>query len=244
MREYRRSYFPRYQRKNRNKFREYDRSRHRRVKIAAFAVLGDVCVLCGEDEEEFLTVDHIDGGGSEDRISRGRREIYISIVRDETQRKRFRLLCRNCNSGDANRKARERASQSVHTMDGSPCSRCGRPKLVRTSSHPKYGSRKRSECRHCQRDENLRLRLRALKILGVHCACCGEGDSHKLTTDHVHNDGSSTRKKDRTGTRYFYKKVVEGKVDLSRFQTLCWSCNFSKHLGNGVCIHMRQEAKK
>ena len=244
MREYRRSYFPEYRGRNRDRFRKYDRDRHNRVKTAAFTTLGGVCVLCGEDELEFLTVDHVNGDGSEDRALRSRREIYISIVRDEAQRKKFRLLCRNCNSGDANKKVRESSPQSVHAMGGRPCSKCGRPKLVRTSSHPKYGSRKRSECRHCQKDENLRLRLRALKILGAHCVCCGEDNSHKLTTDHIHNDGSSTRKRDRTGTRYFYKKVVEGRLDLSRFQTLCWNCNFSKHLGDGVCVHMRQEAKE
>jgi len=42
----------------------------------------------------------------------------------------------------------------------------------------------------------------------------------------------------------FLQASDKGEVDLSRFQTLCWNCNFSKHLGDGVCVHVRQEAKK
>lgn len=241
MQEYRRVYMPAYREQNLQKLHKYDNDRYMSAKDAAFSALGGRCRLCGEDETEFLTIDHVNGGGCKDR--RGRREIYLAVVRDLSFGE-FRLLCRNCNSGLSVSVLKARAPYSRHSFSGPACLTCGRPKLVRTSSHPKYGTRKRTECRFCQKQKDHELRLQAIEILGGRCACCSEDDLVKLTVDHIQNDGNLRRERDHVGTSYFHRKVVSGFIDLSSYQVLCWNCNFSKHLGDGICVHQRKEVKE
>lgn len=56
---------------------------------------GNKCNCCGEIEKEFLSIDHIDGGGSKHR-----REIKHSIygwLKSNKYPKGFQILCHNCN---------------------------------------------------------------------------------------------------------------------------------------------------
>lgn len=55
-----------------------------------------VCKCCGESNTAFLTIDHINGGGSQHR-KRVRTDFYGWLVR-ENYPKGFQLLCFNCNS--------------------------------------------------------------------------------------------------------------------------------------------------
>lgn len=60
---------------------------------------GPVCSCCGEDHEEFLTIDHVNGGGSAHRRSlksRGGHSFYLWLRRNNYP-KGFRILCMNCN---------------------------------------------------------------------------------------------------------------------------------------------------
>jgi hypothetical protein len=59
---------------------------------------GGKCELCGEDNLYFLTIDHIYGGGSEERRMLGGWEKLYRKLRDENYPKdNYRLLCYNCN---------------------------------------------------------------------------------------------------------------------------------------------------
>lgn len=63
-----------------------------RIRLAAIAFLGGVCVRCGIDDERVLQFDHIDGSG---RYEKKRSDTwYLSVVRDD--RKDLQLLCANC----------------------------------------------------------------------------------------------------------------------------------------------------
>jgi hypothetical protein len=55
------------------------------------------CECCGEKHKEFLTIDHIDGGGAEQRKDglRGQ-SFYLWLIRNNFP-SRFRILCMNCN---------------------------------------------------------------------------------------------------------------------------------------------------
>ena len=63
---------------------------------------GNECACCGEAQELFLSIDHIDGGGAQHRkeISKGQggRRLY-EWLKAEGYPSGFQTLCRNCNWG-------------------------------------------------------------------------------------------------------------------------------------------------
>lgn len=58
---------------------------------------GGACACCGNDYVPHLTLDHVEGGGRTDRVSRGGRAAYAEARRDGFPPK-YQLLCFNCNS--------------------------------------------------------------------------------------------------------------------------------------------------
>jgi hypothetical protein len=88
-----------------SKFREIiarraARIRHsRNLRSQVLAHYGDKCACPGCDEwrREFLSVDHIDGGGSIERGFKGRGATYYRWIIKQGFPKHLRLLCHNCN---------------------------------------------------------------------------------------------------------------------------------------------------
>jgi len=236
MKEYRKKYMPSYRAANIEMFREFDKRRYHRVKNGAVALLGGQCAICEETESEFLTIDHVNGDGNSERSKLHHRQIWSRIVNKSVDLKRYRVLCRNCNSGLANELSLNNNPVSSHHFSGDACNKCGKPKLVRPS-----GKRKRIECPTCIKVRNQGLRIDAFTMFGSECKCCKERNVNKLTFDHINNDGSSMRPTDHCGTVYFYKRILSGKFISDVYQVLCWNCNFSKYLGDGLCVHQREE---
>jgi len=59
---------------------------------------GGKCELCGEDNPHFLTIDHIYGGGFEEKKKLGNSYALCRKLRDNNYPKdNYRLLCWNCN---------------------------------------------------------------------------------------------------------------------------------------------------
>jgi hypothetical protein len=55
------------------------------------------CACCGESHIEFLSIDHIKGGGNKHRKSlSGNREIYRWLIKNNFP-EGFQILCHNCN---------------------------------------------------------------------------------------------------------------------------------------------------
>lgn len=54
------------------------------------------CVCCGEKTLEFLSVDHINGGGTQQKKLAGTRNIYPLLIRWNFP-EGYRILCHNCN---------------------------------------------------------------------------------------------------------------------------------------------------
>ena len=71
-----------------------------RAKAAVIAAYGGRCVCCLEATPEFLTIDHIAGGGSVHRraLRRPGGHLFYVWLRHQGFPKGFRLLCFNCNS--------------------------------------------------------------------------------------------------------------------------------------------------
>lgn len=96
----------RYYRKNRQAKMEYNKSYEIRIKDKVFDHYGGyVCQCCGITPKPFLTIDHIDGGGTKHRkrLKGGGRFTYRWIYKNNFP-KGFRVLCYNCNSGRARNK--------------------------------------------------------------------------------------------------------------------------------------------
>ncbi len=78
--------------------RENGKSYRFRLRMQAYAVYGGArCACCREDRLEFLTLDHIDGGGTKHRAVVGAGEKVYRWLRSEDYAAGFRVLCFNCN---------------------------------------------------------------------------------------------------------------------------------------------------
>ena len=74
----------------------------RRLTILAYYSNGDIkCECCEERFLEFLSIDHINGGGTAQRRLLGTRDTYVILqkIKNDTGQypEGFRVLCHNCN---------------------------------------------------------------------------------------------------------------------------------------------------
>lgn len=60
----------------------------------AIDMLGGQCCRCGFDDHRALQIDHVNGGGDEERRTIGPRGIVARVLRGEGD---YQLLCANCN---------------------------------------------------------------------------------------------------------------------------------------------------
>lgn len=79
------------------KRREYAKRFYRKLKERVIAGYGGSCVCCGEATFEFLTIDHIEGGGRADRAKRTGAGFYSRLEKEGFPKAAYRLLCMNCN---------------------------------------------------------------------------------------------------------------------------------------------------
>lgn len=92
-----------YYRKNREKRMIAHKNYEVRIKENVFTHYGGyICQCCGVTQKPFLTIDHINGGGTQQRkkLKGGGKFTYRWIHRNNYP-VGFRVLCFNCNSGRA-----------------------------------------------------------------------------------------------------------------------------------------------
>lgn len=70
------------------------RDYHRDIRRLLVAIYGEECCCCGEKRFEFLSLDHVNGGGRQER-GQGTARFYKSLL--ENRRSDIRILCHNCN---------------------------------------------------------------------------------------------------------------------------------------------------
>jgi hypothetical protein len=94
-----RKYKIEYWAKNRNRYILLKRASRTEAKNIIIKHYGGKCVCCGETHREFLTLDHINGGGNKERkelkIKAGT-EFYLYVIKNNFPNG-YRLLCSNCN---------------------------------------------------------------------------------------------------------------------------------------------------
>jgi len=84
------------------------------------------------------------------------------------------------------------------------------------------------------------MKARLLAIYGSKCLCCGESNPQFLTLDHIQNDGTAERKSG-LGTWGVLRKAIREK-DKTRYQILCYNCNFGRAKNRGICPHQKDMA--
>lgn len=82
--------------RNPEKVKAKKRVRRLRDRQAVLEAYGGECQCCGEKEERFLTVDHIDG---RDPNHPDKNNLYRYLVREGFPKNNYRLFCWNCNCG-------------------------------------------------------------------------------------------------------------------------------------------------
>lgn len=85
--------------KNRERSRELNAKYNRETKAAIMAMYGGACACCDEQAIEFLTLDHINNDGGQDRgnagVGHGGYRHYKKLLR-EPRRSDLQILCVNC----------------------------------------------------------------------------------------------------------------------------------------------------
>lgn len=78
--------------------REHGLAYRQRMRAAVFSAYGGAkCACCGETNIEFLTLDHINGGGTAHRKEVGAGDKMYRWLRDKGYPPGYRVLCFNCN---------------------------------------------------------------------------------------------------------------------------------------------------
>ncbi len=91
-----------YHKQHRERLLDYYRERGRQkaaaLRAEVLAAYGGVCVCCGEVQQEFLSIDHINGGGNAERRQYGGgTAFYRHLKRAGYPKDGYRTLCHNCN---------------------------------------------------------------------------------------------------------------------------------------------------
>lgn len=89
--------------------RKYDKRRHpqkllwekqnlAKLRATVLAGLGGKCSCCGETQNEFLTLEHVNGGGRAHRkAARSLYRVYHDVIDSGFDRSKYDVLCYNCN---------------------------------------------------------------------------------------------------------------------------------------------------
>ncbi len=100
-REYQRKYIQRYREKLKAEGRKLSSNAPeytQRLRLRALKKLGGaVCVNCGCSQESILEINHIEGGGRQQRKGQTAKQFYLDIIYDRVDVKRLNILCKVCN---------------------------------------------------------------------------------------------------------------------------------------------------
>lgn len=101
--ERRRAYQTQWARDNAGRMSELGKISRDRLRLATLTAYGGKCACCGESRNEFLAIDHVNGGGNEHRRSLstnprgGAGQTTYRWLRRAGYPPGFQVLCHNCN---------------------------------------------------------------------------------------------------------------------------------------------------
>ena len=78
-------------------FEIYNRKRYYKNKNEIFKILGSQCKRCGLEDLRVLQIDHVKGGGTQERKNK-HSGYYQTILKTMKNKKiKYQILCANCN---------------------------------------------------------------------------------------------------------------------------------------------------
>lgn len=207
------------------------KSKRNKLRNEALDKLGKACKFCGEKYYEFLSIDHVNNDGYEDKTHK---QTKLKNIIKEKDLEKFQILCYNCNW---EKYVLTKLTGIDKESDGKTCPSClmKRNKFYRNESKVKNGIR--NSCSYCISFYSFLKKIKIIEIMGNKCECCGETRPIVLNIDHKNNDGF-LRRSEGWGTS-IYTKLINGKLNINNYKLLCANCNISKHIGKGKCWHER-----
>lgn len=203
---------------------------------AVLDFFGSECENCGVTEREFLTIDHRNNDGRDERHL-GSIGWKRNIIKGKSDLSKYCVLCHNCNL------SRYRKNPVHHVKNRSEhgipkiCYTCKEEKDVthfaNHKGHPNF------ECKLCVNFRKTAIRRKCFALFDSICSCCLNSDEYSLSIDHIKLDGSARRSLGERSGVDIYRKIVNGSVPLHDFRLLCFNCNYSASKGNGICYHKR-----
>ena len=182
------------------------------------------CACCGENQFEFLAVDHINGGGT--KLLRECGETPSVLIKSGFPEGR-QILCHCCNSskGYWGECAHKPWKEEITTR--TIASNC-HGRLISFNCGP-------------SRADYTRARQRAMRAYVVahysqhtnQCACCGESNYRFLCLDHIHGGGNIHRKE--MGDAHPADWIFNNNFPPI-FRVLCFNCNMADGI-YGYCPH-------
>lgn len=105
--------------------------------------------------------------------------------------------------------------------------------FARARRTPEKADLHRKKCK----DSNRAVRMQVLEHYGKICACCGESHIEFLGMDHVNGGGGVHRAEMHAGS--IYRWLIRNGFPEG-FRTLCFNCNFGRHVNGGICPHQKE----
>lgn len=177
--------------------------------------LGGECNCCKIKDYNYLSIDHVDGGGIEDRNKYNKWSKYLKSILDipkEEVGKKYQILCYNCNC------TKGFYGKCPHNFDLTQ-------KLELFDMDEVEEDRQRYLT--ARKIMKLKLKLETIKYYGGECIICNEVNPLFLVLDHINNNGNlDGKKKGVVLFQYLRKLGYPGKDDL--LQVLCYNCNSKK----------------
>ncbi len=236
---------------NKSKFDIRGRLYYLKVRSLSFDRYGRECVKCGEINEGFLTLDHVNDDGAELRRKFGsnlyhwaKKNGYPDVLQ---------TMCYNCQAmKEINRRKTSRMANFTPPPDferwkSGPargyCCRC-RIRLTAETARPSIVRREYGLCRYCQSKQDAaraeESKREVITVLGGKCHCCGEARLDTLSVGHPNGGGKLAREEYGRGTM-FYRNLLKGNEEFrSGLKVECINCNYGTFRNSGVCPHHSQ----
>lgn len=192
-----------------------------RNKIEVITNYGTSCECCGSNQLEFLSIDHINGGGTKHRKKIS--NLYQWLKRNDYP-DGFRVLCLKCNNGRSRNSPPNKPGLCPHKEQSvmmGPCRVTQYTKSVLLNGRS-------------NRKSTLKLNLEVIDNYGGKCRCCKENQYEFLSLDHI-KGGGRKHVNSIKGTIYSWAKRNNYPKDV--LQVYCTNCNMGKYINQGICPH-------
>lgn len=218
--------------KNKEKYLPKARERTRKVRLECLKAYSPElkCSLCPENHDEFMVLDHIDGGGTEHRKQTGSGSKFYFWIKKNHFPSGYRVLCHNCNFKELLRRNEKEIAEKERTKNLHKTRiRNGKERLVNKqkaqAAYRKYHKSNRIKCIKHYSNE-------------MKCICCGNSDVEVLSIDHIDGGGRKHMKELGVSSgNQFYSWLIKNHFPEG-YRILCLNCNFSFG-AYGHCHHQQ-----